>query len=83
MSSIFQEIFLKSHLNIAYFGSHLLNDLQAIGELNVKDSKVKWDAIAVVEELWNLDHDMDYGEDPELIEQHEEFFGKFFFLDEP
>jgi hypothetical protein len=64
---LFQERFLKRKLRFVYFGTHVIDDLAASIEFDKDDDEVKWDSIAVVEELWNLDHDMDYGHFPDLV----------------
>lgn len=75
----------KKDVQIAYFGDHYLNDIQATQELDhiltANGWVTKWHPILVAEELWHLDNTMDYGVNPRLVKHSEEYFGRFFFVD--
>jgi hypothetical protein len=79
LTKYFQARLNKPNIKVAFFGSHLQNDIQATYDFDQKlrTNKVeaRWDVIAVIEELWHLDNALDYGQNPQLIPNDEKFFG--------
>lgn len=79
LTEYFQEIFSKPP-RIAYFGSHILNDIQATHDLNkvlkeTEASKAKWHPIAVVEEFDMLDSSFSQGVSPDLVPFDQKIWG--------
>ena len=70
-------------MRIAYFGDHFWSDVQAGATFvpqGFTSEQKKWDAIAVIEELWRFDNESSMGKDPLLLD-NSAFWGENFFID--
>ncbi len=64
---------------MCFFGDHYLSDVWASATC-LSQNSVKWDAIAVIEELAYFDKRLEMGHDPQAINT-EAFWGPNYFID--
>lgn len=79
MENFFQREFEREDIRIAFFGDHYASDVYASATCASSD-KVKWDAIAVIEELAVFDRRLEMGCDFERISTYE-YWGPNYFFD--
>ena len=65
---------------MAYVGDHFRNDVHFGGSFQ-PNGGLKWDSIAVVEEMWRFDESSSEGRDPQLID-NSRYWGHNFFYDQ-
>lgn len=82
----FQKIY-GEHVRIAYFGDHYLTDVYhtAVARFCDKEDHMreKWDAIAIIEELFFHDKSLDMGLDPDMINSAPKWGGNYFWEEVP
>ena len=69
---------------VAYFGDQFYSDVHATFEYNERlkhrESNLRWEAFAVIEELTDLDESLDFGSEARLIPHNTHFWGPSYFL---
>jgi uncharacterized glyoxalase superfamily protein PhnB len=82
LSEFYQETLNKEDIKVAYFGDHLLSDIQATHEFNEElieaKSKAKWDSILVLDEL---SHHNGKQVTESLLDHNPSIWGESYFYD--
>ena len=79
MEKFFQRELNSESIRVVYFGDHYMSDVWASTTCASSD-KVRWESIAVIEELANFDKRLEMGVDPQSI-SIEGHWGPSYFVD--
>lgn len=80
MERFFQNQLEKENLRIAFFGDQYMSDVHYSAVCDSQDS-VKWEAIAVIEELALFDKDLEMGTNPDHV-LTDKYWGENYFVDD-